>query len=107
MIAHVDVPEALVEVIAERAAAIVLERLGSTPAGREFLDVDEAAEFLRCKPQRIYDLRSSGRLSRYADGSRALIARSELVALVSDDARAIATVLPPVRRNGSGSGAAG
>ena len=40
--------------------------------------VAEAAEYLRCKPQRIYDLRSSGRLPRHGDGSRVLIRRADL-----------------------------
>lgn len=44
-----------------------------------FMSVSEAAEHARCKPQRIYDLRSAGVLSpEYGDGSKALVLRSEL-----------------------------
>ena len=43
-----------------------------------FLTVDEAAEYLRCDRQRIYDLCSSNRLGRHKDGSRVLVSRLEL-----------------------------
>lgn len=83
------------EAIAMRAAELVLEQLDELQsAASEWLSVDEAAVFLRCEPKRIYDLRSSGRLTRHAEGSRALVSRSELVRLVVDlDARG-----PGVRR---------
>lgn len=106
MIGRLEIPDELVEAIAARAAELVLERLGSTAGGSEFLDVDEAAAFLRCGRQRIYDLRSSGRLSRHADGSRVLVARSELEQLVAAEARRVATALPQGSRGRSGSGAA-
>ena len=44
----------------------------------EFLNVEEAAEHLRCDKQRIYDLVSSRRLPRYKDGARVLLKRSDL-----------------------------
>lgn len=77
-------PPELVEAVAERAAELVAEQLRAErgePAS-ELLTVDEAAAWLRCKRQHIYDLRSSGRLSRLSDGRRALVARAELEALV-------------------------
>lgn len=40
--------------------------------------VEEAATFLRCKPQRVYDLLSSGQLRRHKEGGRVLIKRSDL-----------------------------
>jgi excisionase family DNA binding protein len=50
------------------------------PSGKEppWLSVVEAAELLRCKRQRIDDLLSQGRLSRYKDGARTLVSRSEV-----------------------------
>jgi excisionase family DNA binding protein len=39
---------------------------------------DEAAEYLRCDRQRIYDLVSSRRLTKLKDGSRVLLFRAEL-----------------------------
>jgi excisionase family DNA binding protein len=70
---ELEFPEELVEEIVER----VLERL---PTASEFLTPTEAAELLRAKPQRVYDLLSSGRLTRHKDGSRVLVSRAELVA---------------------------
>lgn len=76
------VPDGLVEVIASRAAELVLERL-PTPSASEYLTVDEAAEFLRAKPQRVYDLLSARRLTRFKDGSRVLVSRRELAEYVA------------------------
>jgi excisionase family DNA binding protein len=52
----------------------------------------EAAELLRCKRQRIDDLLSAGRLSRFKEGGRTLVSRAEVEALVS--AERVAQVLP-------------
>ncbi len=71
----------LVERIAERAAAIVLERLDVRPKIEgEFLTVEEAAAVLRCSRQRVYDLCSDGRLERFKDGARVLVSRAHVVA---------------------------
>lgn len=82
MRAQLELPDDVVERIAERAAEFVLERLESQPTatGSEFLTVAEAAELLRCKPQRVYDLLSDGRLERFKDGSRVLVRRADCVA---------------------------
>jgi excisionase family DNA binding protein len=77
----VELPGDVVELVAERAAEIVLERLNAQPVTQsEFLSVGEAAELLRCKPQRVYDLLSAGQLERFKDGSRVLVRRADLVA---------------------------
>jgi excisionase family DNA binding protein len=76
-----EVPAELVEQIAARAAEIAVERLRAEPES-EFLTVAEAAALIGATPQRIYDLRSDGRLTRHGDGGRALVARAELVDLV-------------------------
>lgn len=69
----------LVEAIAERAAQLVLARL--KPASRSpYMTIPEAAEYARCRRQRIDDLLSSGRLTRYKDGRRTLVSRAELEA---------------------------
>jgi len=73
------IPPELVEAIAQRAAEIVLERQGVTAASTSpYLTIPEAAELLRSKRQRVDDLLSSGRLSRFKDGSRTLVSRAEL-----------------------------
>jgi hypothetical protein len=82
----------VVETIAARAAELVREQLQLEQSGSPYASVDEAAAFLRCKPQRIYELRTSGLLTRYTDGGRALVLWSELQALVIDED------LPPARR---------
>jgi len=71
-------PNELVESIAERAVELLADRAGPTTA--ELLTVDEAAELLRCKRQRIYDLVSQRRLPCLKDGSRVLLRRTELLA---------------------------
>lgn len=51
----------------------------------ELLSLTEAAEVLRCKPQRIYQLRSTGRLPRTVEGGRAIVRRSDLERLIGED----------------------
>jgi excisionase family DNA binding protein len=75
-----DLPDSLVETIAERAAALVLERLDGKAKQPELLSVPEAAELLRCSRQRVYDLLSAGRLERLKDGSRVLVRRADVIA---------------------------
>ena len=82
--------EALIEAIAQRAAAIVLQRQANAAplpvqAPSPFMTVPEAADFLRAKRQRVDDLLSQRRLTRYKDGSRTLVARAELEAWVRGD----------------------
>ena len=76
---RLELPDGVIEAIAARAAAIVLERLEADQApASPYLTVAEAAEYARCSRQRIYDLVSSRRLRRYKDGSRVLVRRDEL-----------------------------
>jgi excisionase family DNA binding protein len=71
------VPAELVELIAKRAAELLAER--ERPAEPELMSVDEAAELLRCRRQRVYDLTSQRRVACLRDGSRLLFRRSELL----------------------------
>lgn len=92
------IPEALVERIAARAAEIVLEQPGAQAgaSGSPYLTVAEAAEYLRAKPQRVYDLLSARRLTRHKDGSRVLVDRAEVDAyLAGAKSPRVATLLPP------------
>lgn len=66
-------PPELLEVIAARAAELVEDR---AEAADLWMDVGESAEYLRCKPQRIYDLVSQARLEHRKDGRRLLFRRS-------------------------------
>lgn len=85
---RIDLPDDVLEQISSRAAQLALELLTSEPtAPTAFMTVAETAELLRCSRQRVYDLVSSGRLTRYKDGSRVLINRGELLHyLVQHDA---------------------
>jgi excisionase family DNA binding protein len=84
-----DLPPEALEAVAQRAATILDERSNTVVGSSEnrFLNVCEAAEYLRTSRQRIYDLLSSGRLRRYKDGSRVLVLRAEIDAYLSDGGR--------------------
>lgn len=73
---------AVLEALADDPVAIAeLRELlvdGQAPDVDPWFNVEEAAEYLRCKPQRIYDLRSQGRLVGGLDGTRVLFRRSTL-----------------------------
>lgn len=70
---RLDFPEELLEAIADRVA----QRIDSSPVS-PLLTVEEAAQYLRCRPKRIYDLTSQRRLKFLKDGSRTLIRRDAL-----------------------------
>ena len=80
-------PAELVEAIAERAAQIAVEKLlGESRerdrAGSPYLTVPQAAEYLGCKSrQRVDDLLSSRRLTRFKDGRRTLVSRARTTTL--------------------------
>ncbi len=77
-----ELPEELVEAIAVRVAELVLgefDRRGlASEEVREYLTVEEVVERFGLSRQRVYDLRSLGRLSRHGDGRKALVRRAEL-----------------------------
>ena len=79
-----ELPDEVVERIAERAAALVAER--QRPAAPELLDVAETSDLLRCKRQRVYDLLSQGRLPHLKDGARVLIRRADVLAYLETQA---------------------
>jgi excisionase family DNA binding protein len=74
---RVTLPDDALDVLAGRVAALLVPLLAA-PAVSPWLDVGEAAEYLRCKPKRVYDLVSQSRLPAHRDGSRLLFTRSEL-----------------------------
>ena len=77
----------LLDEFVDRVADRVVHRLEAREPRpeTELLSLTEAAEVLRCKPQRIYQLRSTGRLPRTVEGGRAGVRRSDLERLVGDD----------------------
>jgi excisionase family DNA binding protein len=90
---HLAIPDEVIEAIAARAAEIVLERLGDVRGVPELLDPGEAAEFLRCRRQRVYELHSAGKLRGYRDGGRLLFRRVDLEVYVG-----LREAVPPARR---------
>jgi excisionase family DNA binding protein len=82
-------PAEVVEAIARRAAAIVLDRQAATveAAASPFVTVGEAAELLRTTRGRIDNLLSAGRLTRVKDGRRTLILLAEIDAYLRRDDR--------------------
>jgi excisionase family DNA binding protein len=76
-------PPELLEQIAERAAEILAERQSELSAS-PWLDVDEAARYLRCgTKQRIYDLVHARKLQPARDGRRLLFHRDGLNAYLA------------------------
>lgn len=68
-------PDAL-EAIAQRAAEIIRDQ--ARPTVPDILTPAEAADYMRCSRQRVYDLTSQGRLKVCKDGSRNLYRRGDL-----------------------------
>ncbi len=81
--------DALLDEFVDRVAERVALRLGNREGApsTELLSVVEAASVLRCKPQRVYDLRSAGRLPRTVEGGRAVVRRSDIERLVEEEHR--------------------
>lgn len=75
------VPDALVDAIARRVVQLMPSSAGAPVS--PWLDVDQAADYLRCKPQRIYDLVAAGELRPAKDGRRSLFRREWLDAYLS------------------------
>jgi excisionase family DNA binding protein len=77
--------EAMADALAERVAEKLAEREPARVADADpWMDVDEAADYLRCERQRIYDLVSQDRLRCAKDGRRSLFRRSWLDACLAD-----------------------
>lgn len=101
-----QVPAAILEAIAELVETRVLERLAELDIAHErrqpdYLTVPEAAERLRASRQRVYDLLSSGRLRRFKDGARVLIASAELDAYLAGGAMGQSLPISSRSRRGS------
>jgi excisionase family DNA binding protein len=67
--------EQLIEAkVAERVAQLTPLPAAASP----YMTIPEAAEFLRCSRQRVDDLLSQARLTRFKDGARTLVSRDEI-----------------------------
>jgi len=63
--------------LAARVAGILQDAAPAAPA-LPYLTTREAAEYMRCTRQRVFDLTSQGRLRVRKDGSRSLYHRDDL-----------------------------
>ncbi len=68
--------------IVREEIALARDRL----AEDRWLSPEQAADYLGCGKQRVYNLRDSGRLPRDKEGGRAVNRRSDLDALVKTEA---------------------
>lgn len=70
---------------------LTTEKAAEVPArsAESYLTVERAAEYLGCKPKRIYELIAQGRVRHYRIGRRILFRREDLdAALEVHEARA-------------------
>lgn len=74
---HLDIPDEIVDLIAERVA----ERLERPAEG--WLDVDQAAAYIAAPKSRVYDLVAQERVECRRDGRRVLFRREWLDAAVN------------------------
>jgi excisionase family DNA binding protein len=74
--ARVEFPPDFAEELARRVAEQLAEVVGA-PA-EPYLDVDQAAAYLACDKDRIYDLKALGRIHFVKDGRRLLFRREWL-----------------------------
>jgi excisionase family DNA binding protein len=78
---EINVPNEVIETVAERVATRLGEHLGPEP--EPWVGVERAADHLACPKSRIYDLVSARRIPHQRDGSRLLFRRSDLDAWVT------------------------
>ncbi len=73
----VEIPNGVIEALAQRVAAIVLEGLEAT-SSRRWLRVDQTAEYLGRTPEAIRGLVKRGELTGYKPDGRLQLDRQEL-----------------------------
>lgn len=84
---------ALAEHVAELLAARGVGTAEHEPTSTSpNMTVAEAAEYMRCNRQRIYDLLSQRRLTRVKDGRRTLVRRAEVESYLSGVAHSLPTL---------------
>ena len=77
----VELDAGQLEAIAARVAELLSAPAPATAS--PFLTVAEAAAYMRCGKQRVYDLVSEGRLPRVKDGARLLLRCADLDAYLA------------------------
>jgi excisionase family DNA binding protein len=74
----IELPDDLADQIAAKVAELLVDQLGAPVDPDRLMTVPEAAEYLRAKPQRVYDLVGQGRIEAERDGTRVLIRKAAL-----------------------------
>lgn len=77
-----DLPDEDLAPLARRLAALIAPTETARPVSG-WVSPDEAAEILRCRRKRIYELVGDGRLTRHGDGRRLLLRRDEVEQLAA------------------------
>jgi excisionase family DNA binding protein len=73
-----DLDDETLIALADRLAPLLAERLGRSQEASPWLNAEEAASYLACTRDRLYDLVQVGKLSPRRDGRRLLFRRADL-----------------------------
>jgi excisionase family DNA binding protein len=84
LIAELD--DAALDELADRLAPRLVDRLGQNKEPPPWLNASEAASFLACSRERLYDLVQLHKLEPRRDGRRLLFRRSDLDAYLDASA---------------------
>lgn len=76
-----ELDDAALDALADRLAPRLASRLVET-AAKPWLNAEEAADYLACTRDRLYDLAQLGKLEPRRDGRRLLFRRTDLDAYV-------------------------
>jgi excisionase family DNA binding protein len=100
--AAVVLPAETMDAIAERAAELVLERIGDHNGGSSpWLTIDEAADYLRTSKRTLERAIVDGRLRSETLGRRRILNRDDLDAFArAATGEDVAPTTPPRRREG-------
>lgn len=90
---RIDLPPEVVDEIVEGVTERVLAKLAddnlatTSEPPSPYMTIREAAAFLRCSRQRVDDLLSQRKITRFKDGSRTLVSRAEIEEHLRSEAR--------------------
>lgn len=76
--------QALEDLVAQKVREVLADAAdaGEIEPPSPYMSIPEAASFLRCERQRVYDLLSRRTFERFKDGSRTLLLRAEVESYV-------------------------
>lgn len=81
-----ELDDQALEALADKLAPLLADRLSQDPAASPWLNAEEAAHYLACSRDRLYDLVQIRKLQPRRDGRRLLFRRSDLDAYLEDSA---------------------